>query len=199
MRAVDEVKAVAGRGLDGDRYAAGVGHYSGDGRPGRQLTLIELEAVAAVTAETGLALQPGETRRNIVTQGVPLNHLVERRFSVGGVVLEGIRLCEPCVRLESLTREGCGAAARCTAVGYGPRSSTAASWGRRPGPPVLMPAPANFLNLARWRSTVLDGRFMASGIRLGTRRRRSLAATAARAGRPHRRCARSAGEPATSA
>lgn len=106
MRPVDEVKAVVGKGLDGDRYAAGVGHYSGDGRPGRQLTLIELEAVAAVTAETGIALEPGETRRNVVTQGVPLNHLVGRRFAIGAVVLEGVRLCEPCVRLEALTRDG---------------------------------------------------------------------------------------------
>jgi len=106
MVAVDEVKAVAGRGLAGDRYAAGVGTYSGDGRPGREVTLVELEAVAAVTAETGLPLEPDETRRNVVTEGVPLNHLVDREFAIGDVRLRGVRLCEPCVYLEGLTRDG---------------------------------------------------------------------------------------------
>ena len=42
----------------------------------------------------------------MVTRGVPLNHLVERNFRVGEALLRGIRLCEPCKRLESLTQPG---------------------------------------------------------------------------------------------
>ena len=56
------------------------------------------------------AIEPIETRRNVVTRGVALNHLVGKRFRVGEVMLQGIRLCEPCEHLESLTRPGVRAA-----------------------------------------------------------------------------------------
>ena len=57
-------------------------------------------------SESELLLQPGQARRNLVTRGVPLNHLVGREFQVGEVVFRGIRLCEPCGHLESLTIKG---------------------------------------------------------------------------------------------
>jgi MOSC domain-containing protein YiiM len=108
MEARDEVEAIAGSGLAGDRYAAAVGTYSGhrisDNR--RAVTLIEREAIAAVHAETGLALDEAETRRNLVTVGVPLNHLVDREFQVGSVRLRGVNLSEPCAYLERVVREG---------------------------------------------------------------------------------------------
>jgi MOSC domain-containing protein YiiM len=102
----DAVIAIVGVGLDGDRYALGTGTYSGNPGSGRHVTLIEEEAILAVTAEGGIALEPSETRRNVVTRGVALNHLVGRRFSVGGAVLQGMRLCEPCAHLDRLTRAG---------------------------------------------------------------------------------------------
>ena len=51
-------------------------------------------------------LEPGEARRNLVTRGVPLNHLVGREFRIGDVLLRGLRLCEPCEHLEALTVQG---------------------------------------------------------------------------------------------
>ncbi len=107
MRSVTEARAVAGRGLEGDRYLLGTGHYSpkpSDG--GREVTLIEVEAVEALAGELGIKLAASDTRRNIATSGVPLNHLVGREFLVGGVRLRGTRLCEPCKHLEDLTRPG---------------------------------------------------------------------------------------------
>ena len=107
MRSVPEARAVSGRGLEGDRYFLGSGHYSP--RPsegGRQVTLIEIETLEAVSSELGVKLAASETRRNIATSGVPLNHLVDREFRVGGVRLRGTRLCEPCKYLEGLTRAG---------------------------------------------------------------------------------------------
>jgi len=112
MVTVTEVRALSGRGLEGDRYALGTGHYSA--RPsagGRGVTLIEMEAVQAlehgiVNAEgerLGIKLAAAETRRNIATTGVPLNHLVNRTFRVGDVRMRGTRLCEPCKYLEELT------------------------------------------------------------------------------------------------
>jgi MOSC domain-containing protein YiiM len=47
-----------------------------------------------------------KSRRNLLTRGVPLNHLIGREFTVGEVVLRGIRLCEPCDHLEGLTVKG---------------------------------------------------------------------------------------------
>lgn len=105
MRLVPEARAVAGEGLSGDRYFKGAGTYS-DSRPDRQVTLIESEAVESAAHEYGVPIDPAETRRNLVTRGVALNHLVGREFTVGGVKLRGLRLCEPCKHLEALTRPG---------------------------------------------------------------------------------------------
>ncbi len=102
LQAVDAVEAVTGVGLDGDRYAARAGTYSGKEGPKRQVTLIEAEALEAAERDYGVALPPGSTRRNIVTRGVALNHLVGREFAVGPALLRGITLCEPCVHMESL-------------------------------------------------------------------------------------------------
>jgi MOSC domain-containing protein YiiM len=101
--AVETVRAIAGRGLEGDRYFDRRGTYSRLPGSGRQVTLIESEAVEALAAEYGVSLTPGESRRNLVTRGVPLNHLVGREFRVGPVLLRGTRLCEPCLHLERLT------------------------------------------------------------------------------------------------
>lgn len=102
--AVNEVRAVAGRGLEGDRYFLGTGSYSNPerARPDREVTLIEIEAIEALERDYRVKVEPGASRRNIVTRGVPLNHLVGRDFKVGAVVLRGIRLCEPCEHLEEL-------------------------------------------------------------------------------------------------
>ncbi|MBW3664766.1 MAG: MOSC domain-containing protein [Actinobacteria bacterium] len=102
----EEVDAVAGVGLEGDRYASGDGTFSTRPKPGREVTLIEIEAVEAARRDHDVPIEAGETRRNIVTRGVALNHLVDREFQVGDVVLRGVKLCEPCRYLEGLTHEG---------------------------------------------------------------------------------------------
>jgi hypothetical protein len=108
VEAVDSVEAVPGRGLRGDRYFRGAGTFSDDGerKPGRDLTLIEAEAVEAIERESGIDLGPGAHRRNVETRGLALNHLVGERFRVGDVVCRGDRLCEPCSYLESMTEDG---------------------------------------------------------------------------------------------
>ena len=94
---VPEVRAVPSKGLEGDR------HWREASDPDRQLTLIEIETLEALERETGLKLAPGEARRQVVTRGVPLNHLVGREFRIGKVRARGLRLCEPCEHLASLT------------------------------------------------------------------------------------------------
>lgn len=103
-RPVERARAVAGRGLEGDRNFLA----DGDPEPNRDadLTLIATEALDALAEETGIHLTAAESRRNLLTLGVDLNALVGRRFLVGTVECEGIELCEPCRHLEGLTQPG---------------------------------------------------------------------------------------------
>jgi MOSC domain-containing protein YiiM len=103
MQGVTEIRAIPGVGLEGDRYATRTGSFSAKPKPGRQITLIESESIAALEQELGLKVAPGETRRNLVTRGVALNHLVGREFTVGAVRLRGHELCEPCKDLARMT------------------------------------------------------------------------------------------------
>lgn len=91
----ESVRALAGRGLEGDRqfFAQGAG-------PGEALTLIEAEALEDV------GLTGAQSRRQVVVRGVRLNELVGKRFQVGDVECAGVELCEPCLHLQSLTRPG---------------------------------------------------------------------------------------------
>jgi hypothetical protein len=93
------VEAIAGRGLEGDRYAGGRGTFSAPGR-GYELTLVESEVLDS------LDLSWEEARRNVVTRGIALNALVGRRFAIGSVECVGRRLAEPCSHLERLSRTG---------------------------------------------------------------------------------------------
>ena len=102
MSTVEQVRAVAAKGLEGDRYFLALGTFWKP-KPDYEVTLIEIEALEALERDYGVALLPAETRRNIVTRGVALNHLVGREFKVGEAVLRGLRLCEPCAHLERLT------------------------------------------------------------------------------------------------
>jgi MOSC domain-containing protein YiiM len=99
---VERVRALAGRGLEGDRYFAPDGHAD----PGRALTLIQLEALEAMAEEHGIRLAPGASRRQLQTRGIDLNALIGKRFRVGEVECLGVELCEPCRHLESLTQPG---------------------------------------------------------------------------------------------
>jgi MOSC domain-containing protein YiiM len=102
MVSVPEIRAIAGCGIEGDRYCREAGTFSRKS-PSNQVTLIEMEALDAVAREYGFAIAAEESRRNVLTCSIALNHLVGREFTVGGVRLRGLRLCEPCSHLEKLT------------------------------------------------------------------------------------------------
>ena len=95
VRSVDAIQAIAGKGVEGDRY-----FFADGAKPGLALSLVESEVVADV----GLAT--GQTRRQITTSGVRLNDLIGKRFRVGPVLCRGIEICEPCLHLQDLTRPG---------------------------------------------------------------------------------------------
>jgi MOSC domain-containing protein YiiM len=132
-----EVEAVAGRGLRGDRYFAGAGTFDTPGHvnePKRHVTLIEAEAIEAARRDYEVSLGLGESRRNIVTRGVPLNHLVDREFTVGEARLRGVKLCEPCAHMEGLSKPG---ARRALAHRGGLRAQILESGTIRAGDPIV--------------------------------------------------------------
>ena len=98
LESVTEVRAIPGRGLEGDRY---FDHPKME--PKRELTLVEAEAIESFRSEFKIDFGLDGTRRNIVTRGVPLNHLVGKEFWVGDVKARGIQLCEPCATLQRLS------------------------------------------------------------------------------------------------
>jgi MOSC domain-containing protein YiiM len=87
------IRVVAGAGIEGDRY------YRAEDEPGQDITLVEAEIVEAFNAAFGTRHELSCTRRNLVTRGVRLSSLVGKEFTVGGVRLRGIELCEPCMGL----------------------------------------------------------------------------------------------------
>jgi hypothetical protein len=94
------VDVLPGSGIVGDRYARGLGHWSDPKWPDQELTMLEAEVAEA------LAIDPGALRRNVVIRGVRLDELIGVRFQISGAVLEGVRPCDPCQYLETLTRPG---------------------------------------------------------------------------------------------
>jgi MOSC domain-containing protein YiiM len=112
MENVVSIEAVAGDGLRGDRYGAGIGaaQFKGHRKPENEVTLIAQEAIDAANDEFNYTIEHLDTRRNLLTEGVPLNDLVGKTFRVGPVVLKGLELCEPCGYLEKRTFAGIKAA-----------------------------------------------------------------------------------------
>ena len=98
IQSVNEVRAVPGRGLEVDRY---FDHPQPD--PRKELTLVEAEAIEAFRSEFKIDFNLSGTRRNLITRGVPLNHLVGKDFWIGEVKARGLQLCEPCATLQRLS------------------------------------------------------------------------------------------------
>ena len=103
MQALQQVRAVPGKGLMGDRYYQRAELQPSAHSPENEVTLIEVETYDALQRDYSLSLDPGTSRRNLVTRGAPLNHLVGREFKVGEIKLLGLELCEPCTHLAKLS------------------------------------------------------------------------------------------------
>ena len=104
MEPVEQVEALAGCGLKGDRYCKRSGYWTDVDEC--EVTLIESEALEEICAKTGVSVENGEHRRNLVTRGIQLDSLPGKRFQVGTAVLEYDRPRPPCGYIESLTEPG---------------------------------------------------------------------------------------------
>jgi hypothetical protein len=94
-QARDEVRALPGRGLEGDRHVSGRGTFP-SGPSGSALTLIEAEVCESFVPP----LSPDDHRRNLLTRGIALDRLVGHEFTIGAVRCRGMRLCEPCTVMQ---------------------------------------------------------------------------------------------------
>jgi len=105
MKSFPELTLIAGKGVEGDRYMIGqeAGFYSHKPEEGRQVTLFEIETLQALARDQKITLLPEDHRRNVTVEGVPLNHLVGRRFWLGEALLESTRLSVPCRHIEEIT------------------------------------------------------------------------------------------------
>ena len=102
MQSPGRARAVAGRGIEGDRYFKETGFFSHKKGPRRQVTLFESEVLDILKRDHRLELSAEECRMNIVTRGVPLTHLVGKSLRVGEATLWGLRLNEPCRHLQEV-------------------------------------------------------------------------------------------------
>jgi MOSC domain-containing protein YiiM len=96
-----EVDVKASQGIVGDRYFDGNGTFSKklEGNRKSEITFIASEEIDRFNEGQGESLTYGELRRNIITQGVNLEELIGKEFSIGTAKFLGIERCEPCAHL----------------------------------------------------------------------------------------------------
>ncbi len=99
MQSVQEVEAIAGQGLKGDRYSTGEGSFNKGAKGRRQVTLIN-----GIFFE-GSSFEYIDSRRNIITFGVELMWLIGRDFQIGTAKFRGVKYCDPCTRPNKLGGE----------------------------------------------------------------------------------------------
>ncbi|MBI2640204.1 MAG: hypothetical protein HYW90_04955 [Candidatus Sungbacteria bacterium] len=94
---MEEVEAIAGQGLKGDRYATGEGSFNKGKQGNRQVTLMN-----AIFFD-GSGFEFRDSRRNIFVQGVELMWLIGREFQIGTARFRGLKYCDPCTRPSKLS------------------------------------------------------------------------------------------------
>lgn len=104
MTRVNQVEALAGCGLEGDRYCGRTGFWTGVDEC--QVTLIAAEDLENVQRTSGVRVDNGEHRRNLITRGIELESLSGKRFQVGEATLEYDRPRPPCSYIQSITEPG---------------------------------------------------------------------------------------------
>ena len=108
MQRVERCSCLLGKGLQGDRYAAGKGHWIKT--DGCEVTLITQADLERATRRGDQSFADGEHRRNLVVSGIPLEAYRRRRVRIGEVLFEFHRLRPPCGYLDRLLQRGAGKA-----------------------------------------------------------------------------------------
>ena len=96
---VNQVEAVHGKGLLNDR------HFKHANDSKCQITLIEIENITYYNKIYKSKIKDIDFRRNIVTEGIKLNELLNKEFFIGNVKVKGVDLCRPCKHLQDLLNQ----------------------------------------------------------------------------------------------
>lgn len=100
MQSLPSANLAEGHGIEGD-------HYETKHKGARQVTLIGIEDLTAIASFLGLKeIGPELLRRNLVTSGINLLALKDRKFLVGSALLEMSGICAPCSRMEETFGSG---------------------------------------------------------------------------------------------
>lgn len=97
---VEEARAVAGAGLEGDRYF--LRHAGGDHDPENEITVVAIEGIEAAGEEAGIELTPLDLRRNVVTRGVDLDLPPGTLLRIGEAAIEVLASNPPCRYLQEM-------------------------------------------------------------------------------------------------
>lgn len=100
MRAMPAVEGAAGRGLIGDRHCRAVDAPHSSEADLHNISLVEAEVLDSLRVDHNIELAGAETRRNFVTRDVRLHALIGRQFRLGGLLCEGVEVCQPCVHVQ---------------------------------------------------------------------------------------------------
>jgi len=96
---VSSIKVIENKGIVGDR------HFKDYNDPYCQLSLIEAENIDYYNYKYGLNIPYVDFRRNIITQGIRLNELINKKILIGSTKLEGVDLCRPCKHLTEVLNQ----------------------------------------------------------------------------------------------
>ena len=100
MESVSSIEVISGKGILKDR------HFKENNSKIKQITLIEIENINYYNQLTGTSIPPIDFRRNIITEGIHLNKLVDKEFIIGGVKIKAHDLCRPCKYLQERLKQG---------------------------------------------------------------------------------------------
>ena len=99
IQSINEIEAFPGKGLLNDR------HFKHANDSKCQITLIEIENITYYNKIYKSKIKDIDFRRNIVTEGIKLNELLNKEFFIGNVKVKGVDLCRPCKHLQDLLNQ----------------------------------------------------------------------------------------------
>ena len=96
---VARVDALKGKGLLNDRK------FKENNYRESQITLIEIENINHFNKISKTNIRPVDFRRNIITENIRLNELIDKEFFIGNVKVKGCDLCRPCKYLQEKLKQ----------------------------------------------------------------------------------------------
>ena len=99
IKKVASVDVFKGKGLLNDRK------FRENNLKESQITLIEIENINHFNKISKTNIRPVDFRRNIITENIRLNELIDKEFFIGNVKVKGCDLCRPCKYLQEKLKQ----------------------------------------------------------------------------------------------